>query len=82
MAAAISGRPTDVVDLAVVDGRLGLQGPGPDRRQGQRDGRHQAHIGQGRLLTGVLDQGGERVVVGDHYDQEEQGHLQRGPGCL
>ncbi len=45
----------DVVDLPVVDGRLGTYRTGPHRRQGQGDRRHQADVGERRLEAGVLD---------------------------
>ena len=74
-----------VVDKSVVDGRLGFHGPRSDRRQRQSNGRYQAYVRQGSVLARTLEQSGERVVVGDGHDDQQQGNLQRGPctgGCV
>ena len=65
------GQPDDVVDLAVVDGRFRAERTGPHRGQGKGDGGHEAHIGEGRLEAGVLDQRRQRVVVRHHHHDQQ-----------
>ena len=71
-----------VVDVPVVDRRLRLEGPRPDRRQGQGDGGDQADVGQRRLLVGGLQQRVQRVVVGNQHGAQQDHDLDAGAGAL
>ena len=79
------GDPDGVVHLSVVDRRLGLEGPGTNGGQRERDERHQADIGKRRLLVDSLQQSAQRIVVGNQHGADEHTHLDpcsRGLRCI
>ena len=67
----------DVVGLAVMNCGFGLTRPTVHPRQDQRDERHEAHIGQGRIETGQLPEGGQGVAVRNDDYSNQGPHLHR-----